>query len=251
MRHAPLLLFVRLLAPALAACGGGAHPATTAPIASTAEPSARTTPAPTLAFTRSRFATLGLPAVARASEVVVVALSDSDGGRGYPNLRLEVRDRDDKTLTRLPVMSPDEYEQLVHDDQPTPALQARLDAANRELATLHGVHDLVAMKGLEPVPATGEELRHMCTGDGLDVDFRSGELKVFQHASQRPLVQRSASGWLAPERKPCAQCDKCSNPAFLAASYHARGINTLVVEIGFHGTDTCWEPGNAFHVVTW
>jgi hypothetical protein len=43
----------------------------------------------------------------------------------------------------------------------------------------------------------------------------------------------------------------CSNPAFLSGAYHATEINALVVDIGYKGTDTCWEPSDQLHVIAW
>jgi len=39
--------------------------------------------------------------------------------------------------------------------------------------------------------------------------------------------------------------------AFLDGVYHAEGINVLVAQIGYRGTDTCWEPADQMHVVVW
>ena len=233
---------------AIAACGGVGTPPPSQP-ASQPPAAVRATPAQTIRFADNTFEPRGLPAIAHASEVAVFAVRDSDGGRGYPNLRVEVRDRDDKVLQTLPVMSANEYETLVADRQPTPALAARLAAVDAELAKLHGVHDLVAMRELETVRPTNGDLQHMCTGDGFDVDFRGNQLAIFHHNSQRPLVERETSAWQPAPR--LAGGEACTNPAFLRAAYHARGISAVVVEIGFHGSDLCWEPGDQFHVVTW
>jgi hypothetical protein len=245
-----------LIVVMFAACGGTASPAKQ-PIGGDSARVAPTTPAPDIAFAitaeeqMGAFHARGLPAVGRGGQVVVAAVHDSDGGRGYPNLRLEVRDREDKLLQTIPVMSANEYETLVAGGAATPALTARVSAANGELAKLHGVHDLVAMRALEPIAPADEELRHMCTGDGFDVDYRSGQLAIYRHNSQRPLVERGAVAWEAPAHQVCATCEPCANPSYLAAAFHARGINAVVVEIGYRGNDSCWEPGNTFHVVTW
>jgi hypothetical protein len=243
---------VALVMPVVAlACGSSPPPAPTVPIASEVVRAPPTTPAPTIGFADNAFKPTRLPAIAHAGEIVVVAVSDTDGGRGHANLRVEVRDRYDKLLETHTVMTAHEYEQLVADGKPTPALDQRLAKIDETLARLHALHDLVAMKGLEALTPSGDDLRHMCTGDGLDVEFRDGRLHVFPRSSQRPIVDRDATAWAVPSHKPCPQCDECTNPPFLAAAYHARGINTLVIEIGYRGTDTCWEPGDAFHVVTW
>jgi len=234
---------------AVAACGSTPPATRQEQAAPVPEHPARSTPAPTIEFADNAFHARGLPAVARAGEVAVVAVSDSDGGRGYPNLHVEVRDREDKVLETHSVLSADEYARLAQGGRATPSLDERIAKVNHALATLHGLHDLVMMRKLEAVPPAGEDLQHMCTGDGFDVDFRSGQLAVFRHNSQRPLVAREATGWEAPPRT--AAGEPCTNPSFLAAAYHARGINTMVVVIGFRGTDLCWEPGDEYHVVTW
>src|SRR5512140_1733024 len=99
---------MRALLVLLAACG----PAAVTP-AEVKEPPTEhadhppATPPPTIAWKANGggFDVQGLPAIAAASEVVVVAVTDGDGGRGAPNLRIEVRDRDDKTLQSTIVLT--------------------------------------------------------------------------------------------------------------------------------------------------
>src|SRR5690348_5431505 len=94
---------------ALAACGGAKA---TAPAAGPADPvpsnvaaPVRSTPAPAIAWQDGAFKTDRLPAVARAGEVAVIAVRDNDGGRGSPNLRIEVRDRTDRLVQTIPVIT--------------------------------------------------------------------------------------------------------------------------------------------------
>lgn len=229
---------------ALAACGGSsAHEPRPALGNEHVATVTRATPPPTISWKDNDFAVTGLPAVARAAEVVVVAVHDGDGGRGYPNLKIEVHDRADHVIQTIAVMTSNE-----HDTLAPAAKQARVDAANVALATLHGVHDLVAMHPLE-VTKPGDAAPHFAIGDALDVDFSGDHLHVFHHNSDHSLAVRDSSSWLAPSTK--GPAGTCSNPAFLANAFHTAGIAVVVAEIGYTGTDTCWEPGHQFHVVTW
>jgi hypothetical protein len=210
----------------------------------------RATPAPKIVFEANAFVTDTLPAVARAGEITVVPIRDNDGGRGYPNLLVEVHDRNDKLLQTIQVMTANEYETLALDGKPSPALEQRMAAANQELAKLHGVHDLVAMHPLDMQrPKDGSE-QHMAMGDSLDVDWDKDHLHVFHHNSDHPIAIVDGKLWLAKQHTPVAGLN-CENPAFLKAVYHATAINVVVVQIAYHGTDTCWEPADQLHAVAY
>jgi hypothetical protein len=147
-------------------------------------------------------------------------------------------------------MTSNEYETLALDGKPSPALVQRIDAADQELAKLHGVHDLVPMRPLDMQhPKDGSE-QHMAMGDSLDVDWDKDHLHVFHHNSDHPIAIVDGKAWLAKQHTPVAGLT-CENPAFLKAVYHATGINVVVVQIAYHGTDTCWEPADQLHAVTW
>jgi hypothetical protein len=221
------------------------------PLRGRAEPLPKqSTPPPVVSWTSGAFETPTLPAVARGGELAVIPVHDSDGDRGYPNLRLEIRDRQDHTIRTLAVMTADELEVLSHDDMPTVTLERRIEGVNRELAQLHAVHELIPMHELE-VREPPEGDKHFAAGDGFDIDWSRDHLHVFHHSANRSFVTRDGRGWLAPTRKSCGGCDPCENPAFLSAVYHATAINMLVVAIGYKGTDLCWEPADQLHVIAW
>jgi hypothetical protein len=240
----------------LASCGGSgsasppAAPGT--PLEQTAAlPPERLTPAPSIDWHDGNFVTHGLPAIARGGEVIVLAYRDNDQARGFPNLRIEVRDRHDATVWKVPVMLPTELEQVVPDGSTaTPELERRIGHANAELTRLHGVHDFVPMHPLELLrPAEGDP--HLATGDGIDVDWDLDHLHVFRRNSDREITSRSGVAWLEPDHEPCPSCGVCKNPAFLAGVFHAPAIDAVLVELGYKGTDTCWQPSDQFHVVAW
>jgi hypothetical protein len=236
----------------LAACSSSASsPPSTTPVAQTAElPPDRETPAPSIDWKDGAFVTTGLPAIARHGEVLVLAYRDSDQARGFPNLRIEVRDRHDATVWKVPVMLPTEYEQLSPDGTITPALALRIGHANAELVRLHGIHDFVPMHALELLqPAEGDP--HLATGDAIDVDWDADHLHVFRHNSDRAIMTRDGVAWLVADHQPCPKCDVCKNPAFLANVFHAPETDAVLVELGYKGTDTCLQPSDQFHVVAW
>ena len=233
----------------VAACGGASTPPAQ-PLAQHYEEAAPRPGAPTIGWKDNNFVVTGLPAVARGGEEAIVPVIESDGGRGYPNLRLEVRDRSDKVVQTIAVMTPNEYETLAPGGSPSRSLTDRIAAANAELAKAHGVHDLVAMHPLELQAATGDQDAHLAIGDGVDVDWNQDHLHVFSHNTDHSLTTADGAAWLAKDTKH-AGGDVCHNPAFLRRVFHATGISALVIEIGFHGTDTCWEPGDQLHLVVW
>jgi hypothetical protein len=243
---------MRLALLALAACGASSPPAKPtienrpAPVAQT-----RDTPAPTIAWTDGKFELAGLPAVARGGELAIVPISGGDAGRGYPNLTLEVHDRSDKVVQTLVLLTSNEFEKLAPAGAASPALTTRITDANVELARLHGVHDLAPMHTLEmQKPLDGGE-QHLAIGDGFDVDWNTNHLHVLHHNTENAVAVLDGKPWLVKDHTPCPNCTPCENPAYLDGVYHAPGINLLVVQIGYRGSDTCWEPADQMHVVTW
>jgi len=194
-----------------------------------------------------RFVAAGLPAVARGGELAIVAVSGGDGGRGYPNVHVEIRDRADQLVRAISVVDANDWERLAPDGTPGTELDHRIAEVNRTLAELHDRHGLVAAR-----PLTVDD--HVARGNGITVDWTNAKLEVWQRFADRPMSRQDAfsqlavvdgQAWLArPDRD-------CTNPAFLRAAYHAATIHLVVVDIAYRGTDTCWEPADQWHVVAW
>ena len=234
----------------LVACGGAPPPAPAAAPENVVVTAPRTTPAPAIAWKGGRFTTEGLPAVARAGEVAVIDVRDSDGGRGYPNLRIEVHDRADKVIQTIPVMTSNEFEALAPGGAPSPTLARRIADANRALASLHQLHDLVPMTALD-VAKPSDGPAHLAMGNDIDVDFAGDHLDVLVHDSEQVLAHRITTSWLVPPSQTCAKCQRCEHPAYLGGVSYAVGISVVVVDIAYMGTDICWEPSDQRHVVAW
>lgn len=244
-----------LVSLALVACSSSAPaPAQEPALTGRAERPAPTGPAPRIAWKEGTFDTSQLPVVARSGELAVVAVDEGDGGRGYPNLRLEVRDRGDRIVDTHVVMASNEFETLVPDAaQAGPELVRRIAAANEQLAQLHARHDLVAMPAFDfkPDPFGPSQ---PARGDGLTVTFGSDHglrVSARDNRGETTIAKVDGTSWLAPSGKHCPQCLPCENPAYLAGVYKAPGIDTLVVRIAYQGTDLCWEPGDQLHVIAW
>lgn len=245
---------MRLALLALAACGGASPTPAPPPTAIENHPAPvreRATPPPTIQWTDGKPTWTGLPAVARGGELAIVPISGGDAGRGYPNLKLEVHDRSDRTVQTLEVLTSNEFDTLAPGGSASPTLQKRIADANAELARMHGVHDLAAMHPLELQKPVDGGPQHLAIGDGFDVDWSTDHLHVLHHNTDHPLALVDGKPWLVKDHQACPTCPPCENPAFLDGVYHAEGINVLVVQIGYRGTDTCWEPADQLHVVTW
>jgi hypothetical protein len=196
----------------------------------------------------------GLPAVARGGEVTLVPVEEDamSTAERNPVLDLEVRTRGDHTTQTIKVTGVGGF---VNPDE-VPAREKlreqQVVEANKQLVAIHGDHDLVPMHelALQDQPETDQEpYRHVALGDGLAVDWRGYHLFVFQHDLKgRLLADVAGSSWAAPPQPPPMSC---GNPDYVQAIYHAPGINTVVVKIGYKGNDSCWEPAPTFHVVSW
>ncbi|HTL38728.1 MAG TPA: hypothetical protein VL326_36605 [Kofleriaceae bacterium] len=233
-----------LLALLLVACSGGTH-APPATLKGSAEPpvAERATPAPSITFADDQFELHGFPAIAKDRSVVALPVIESDGGRGYPNLRIELRFDSDKTFETIPVMISNDYEALVENGAAKPELVRRIERANQRLRDLHAKSDLVTM---EP----GEDLENeFVINTTWEIRYVNGMLKLVFDVDHSISFDRP--DFKAPKGPHCAGCMPCENPESLHRVYWAPGINAIVVEIAYQGTDTCWEPGNQLHVLTW
>jgi hypothetical protein len=224
----------------LAACSGA--PAPQPAVANATTLPARATPAPRVSWSASehRFVVERVPAAATDGKLAVVAIEGGDGGRGYPNLRIEVRDRDDRIMQTIPIIAANDWERLAPDGNPGPELDKRVAAANRALA---GLPELVLL------PKLGMLGERIATDGNIHVEWDDGLLLVIrQPAADAPvqnLARRHDPTWLAP------RAGNCENESFLAGGYYRDGGDLAVVEIGYRGTDMCWEPAPQWHVVTW
>ena len=234
-----------LIALALVACGSTAS----TPIQSRS--AAPTTPAPRIAWMQTAFDARSFPQIARSGKTVVIALSDNDGGRGFPNLRFEIRDRTDRVVDKHVVMIANEYEQLVPDGlHPTAELERRIASANTWLAQQHAAYDFVAMTEV----AIADQFAYDAPIDTADarVTVRPDHRIHVRTADDKELTLVDGSAWLAPVIPPrCAQCEPCKNEAFVHAVYKVERIDVIVLRIRYAGNDTCWEPSDQLHVIAW
>ena len=241
MRRAPIAI-----AALVGACGSPRAPATS-PSPTSPAPSS-TSPAPSITWSEDGFDERGLPAIAKDGSVVAIAVRDNDGGRGFPNLHLELRDRRDALVRTIDVLAANRYETDVVAGKALAALVARSDAANAELAQLHGAHALVMMQAL-PVENSEDGADQIARADAISLRWRSPTLEIAAGATR---TTRAGASWLAKPGARCAQCPPCDNPAYLAGAFVAPSVpGVALVQIGYRGTDTCWEPSDQFHVVTW
>jgi len=248
---------VTFVALALYACSSGTHAPPTTLKGSAEPPSvARSTPAPSISFADDRFDLHGFPAIARDRSIVALPVIESDGGRGYPNLKIELRFDSDRMFETINVMTSNDYEALVENGAAKPELVRRIERANARLREVHAKHDLVTMlpaEELDPKPdpqgGAGWQATDFVIHDTYEIRYVNSILRLVFDADHS--IAFDHPDWKAPKGAACAGCMPCENPEYLHRVYWAQDINAIVIEIAFTGTDTCWEPGNQLHVLTW
>jgi|GEM_PF-2111093 len=203
----------------------------------------------------------GFPAVSEDGTVIINARRLHDGARGLPNLRVEAfavsdghpmfesviidagRDVDDDALEGQ--LSGPQLEQI----------RADFDKARRYLAGRRW-HTLTPLT-TPIVEAELDDSVPYFTADGaVAVVLNEPELIVDLASESRTFV-RNVSAWSAspnrdqcpvaspedpnPEPAPDEDC-VCYNPSGVANAWSdvARGV--IVIEVGYVGTDSCWEP---------
>lgn len=234
MRAAP----AGLIAVALAACG---RPEPAPPLTGRAP----ATPPPTVVWRGRDIAITGLPAIASDGSSFVVAHRDSDGGRGNPNLTLVEKDRSDRVVRRLEVITATEVDQLAADQ-----IARRFDAAAAWLDERHAVGHLVAMAALDLHPGT-DEAPAIATSGAVSLRWVPSALELILGPAMR-VLRSTPPSWLVADRPMCPGCTEvCHNDAFLGGGYLDVERRAAVVVVSYRGTDTCWEPGSEAHVIAW
>jgi hypothetical protein len=255
----------------LTACASVAHPLSAPPldrkppVALAAEPppdpSAATTPsavpsssasvaaAPELAPPSSPGLPLeALPAISDDGKTIVIANEQSLGARGDSRMLLDFVDvASDRLLRRIVVSDPDHPE----------ATPGGTEKALRVLAEQHWI-PLVALT-VEEDPGAPERQgglgaafrNNRATGEGLSIEYREPVLVVRETASGRTILRKREGRWSLPGGRACPDCVDCPPPlANDAGVWTNAGGRVLVVGLDFlGGTDLCWEPPRAYHVV--
>jgi hypothetical protein len=252
------LSFACAAATALAACGSSSSSSSSSiPANVKGGPKG---PAPTISWVEeehnAHFEHTAFPYVSRDGSTVIVAQHDSDGGRGWQNLRFIVKNRKDQQVGEHVVLKADEYERVegVEGGNPDKTLiPGRIKAANEWLAAQHDKLELVAIPkmGIENLDA-GHGEQHTASNPANSTTLKLKDNKVQIGKGTATLVARDMpQDWAAPTRQICKDCDPCSNPHFLAAAALDLDRALAVVTVGYTGTDTCWEPPVQQRVVTW
>ena len=201
------------------------------------------TPAPEVTLDDHGFRTPGLPAVSADGARVVVGETESDGGRGYPNLRVVARDRNDKVIESITVLKASEFENAMGPGWRNPKLDARISAANAWLAKLHRTSALITLPQLK-VDSTDAYTQHAASAGPVALDW-SNDTVTIKLSGKVVATYASPLTWHAPNT------DKCQNPSKLGAAWVDVERKLALVQISYNGTDMCWEPTPQHHVITW
>jgi hypothetical protein len=222
------------------------------PLTGTAPESAGASPTPTVAWTGRDLSTTGLPAIASDGGEVVIAHRDTDGGRGNPNLTLIEKDRQDREVHRLVVLTANEFEaQTAGSGSAGRALiDERAAAATAWLRERHGTLRLRPMAALS-VPKRTVEGPVAAVGAGVTIRWASNELAIAREGAP-PVVRSTPDSWLAKDYPMCRTCTEvCHNEALLGGGAVDVERTLALVIIAYMGSDTCWEPSSQEHVVAW
>ena len=254
MRTLPLLVLT------LAACGGSPKPSALGNAAGYGGPPG---PAPTIAWSGGapmnggEFTIAGMPAVADDGSRVLIGWQQGDGGRGYPNLRLQVVDRADQVVDNRLVLDADQVEDLGEDATvDVTAHNQYLTDSNgamrwRPLATAP-VEAVTAEVGSETADEDGASQWTATLGD-VSVHFDIGAHLVIAQGG-KVVVDNVMDGWLTKDHlmyEGASEDESCSNPIYLDRVHVDGGRHVAVIGVEYHGNDSCWEPTGQAHVVAW
>lgn len=235
----------------VAACWSQPAPSTPTNVA--VAPAAPTSPAPAVAIAprAEGFTAVHLPAVSQDGSRVLFAIEDGDGGRGYPNLRLELRDRDDHIVATQVVLAADDAGGYLQEPELQARLAPRLAAANAWLAEQHRALAFVPLTDLHVANDAeyGSAGKHLATAGDVTLDWDGARVKIAD-AKTTLLERPTPDDWHAKPYDSGAGF-QCQNGAFLDGAFLDVAHRVALVEVGYTGTDTCWEPNDQHHVVAW
>jgi len=207
--------------------------------------------APRIGVEADGFSTERLPAVSRDGSRVLLAIQDGDGGRGYPNLRLELRDRGDKIVATEVVLGVEEGEGYLDEPAVRAKVAPRIKAANVWLGEQHRALAFVPLDTLHVTadPDYGRPGQHVATAGDITLDWNGARLQIAEAGAT--VVERQTPGDWHAEPRDFGGGFTCSNDALLAAAAVDLAHRIAVVDVGYTGTDSCWEPNDQHHVVAW
>ena len=227
---------------AVAACQQGAAPVATrgsaappAPPALPADAARAIDAAPDAGDPTAHLFELPEATATRDGKLVLLKVIDSDGARGAPNLAFELRDRNDRLVERVEVISLDKAA-----DSATLARHAA--AADKLIAD----YDLVPLEGL----ANDSDVEGHFVGLDMTVVWEHERYAFTQHGAKL-FTRQVPKAWRGTSFFSKVDDLTCNNPDFLRAVSVAPNHRLAVVDVGYKGNDTCWEPTDQVHVVTW
>jgi hypothetical protein len=237
MRAASLALIA-----SLGACGSSQTATVIESAPGSAAQATSSTPPPEVTLDDHGFRTPGLPAISADGKLVVLGETESDP-RGYPNLRVVSRDRNDAIVESITVLRPSELEQAMGPGWRNPKLDARISAANNWLAKLHGARTLITLPQLG-VDSTDGYTQHAASSGPTFLDWQKDVVTIKQ-SGKVIATHPSPLTWHATET------GACTNPSKLGGAWVDVERKLALVQIAYNGTDTCWEPSAQHHVISW
>ncbi len=184
------------------------------------------------------FDTACLPAVSSDGQTVAVPIIDPDGGRGMPNLTVQLLPTKGGAAERIVVVTADQVMAAEGDLVKALAKANTLQTLNKRL-TAGGFSALNKVMAPEP---DASPPKYTAQDAGL-------EMKV---AGAKVTVTRGAKT-VGTDQFGLPATGKCggANKPYLSGMWHDNSENPtwLVVQASYRGNDTCNEPPPAFHLV--
>lgn len=196
------------------------------------------------------------PSVTGDGSRIVVPVEGEDGARGAANLSIQVWTRRAALASTHVVQTVD---QCTEGPSCAPATIAQVErqerAAGRFLDQLRRARGLHAMAQVQPTTRTATEL----VAPELRISLSPAGTLTVTPRGRRAITRRSSAWRTEPtvEQRREQQRDieqgglGCYNPAELGDVWIDARRRAVVVEIRYHGNDSCWEPDSDRAVITW
>ncbi|PKN58535.1 MAG: hypothetical protein CVU56_05060 [Deltaproteobacteria bacterium HGW-Deltaproteobacteria-14] len=205
-----------------------------------------------------------LPAISEDGALVAIGSASEDGARGNPNyvVRL-VEVEGGREVLKATLLDAEEVDEHVDDPGFEGVVTERVDRVNDVLAKHRWTGAGVPLDDLAGVRAE-QDFGTPFVGPiglrdaGFEVTLHEPRLRV-RHEG-RVLVDRDYPAWSVPAEDVCGAADResipdaeeacvCHNPVTLRGGRVDLDRGVLLLDIGYLGTDICWEPDSWTAVV--
>jgi hypothetical protein len=197
------------------------------------------------------------PSITKDGTTIIVPFNLDDGARGWTGLRLDVVGRNGKATKSLPIIEWGE-------DPAAPTAKSLARDSKRLIAANAFLDDLDRRKQLQPMTvitytdeSTHTHVVSATEGVAFVADLSPTGTLTLTPPGHAPVVRHDRAWRTQPSSADKRRIE--ADPKGIAC-FNARRLSRIavdlprraaVIDLGYDGNDSCWEPSHDYVVVTW